>query len=380
MRRLAPLLLLPLLVSAAPPLGERLAAERQALRDARAGRAAAEERVLVLDQQAEGALGEAERSARALVALEGRVAATEQDIRTAEARVALVRGLQRERASRLGAGRQPVVELMAALDARRRRPTVLALLEPGSLDDLIHTRAVLATVTPVVQARTAALKTELDEARALAATGRRAVETLRAARTRLTGDRQRLAAAEARARSTGAALAGEALGVGDRALALGEQAFDIADRLGDLNGAQTTAARLLPLPAPTLRPGTRPTGRPAGVYRSPVAGELITGLGEVAATGVTAKGLSFRVLPGAVVVAPAAGRVAYAGPYRRYGVIAILDHGGGWTTLITGLGALQVALNAPVAQGAPLGRASGGERPLTVELRRGERVVDWLAL
>ena len=379
------LLLLPalaLLLGAAPGT-ERLATERQALRDARAQKAAAEARVATLEERARDARGEAERSARALDTLRGQVAATEADITAATARLALVRGLQRERAARLGAGQQPVVELMAALEARRRRPAVLAILQPGSLDDLVHTRAVLATVTPAVQRRTAALRAELQEARALAATARTALATVRTARAQLADDQRRLAAAEAEARRTGRALAGAALSEGDRALALGERAFDIADRLGGLEEAQTTAARLSALPVPTPRPGSRsdpraPDRPPA--YRLPVTGELLAGLGEVAPTGVSAKGPSFRVTAGTLVRAPAAGRVAYAGPYGRYGRILILDHGGGWTTLLTGLGALGVTPGERVEPGRPLGRAAGDPLPLTVELRRGNDVIDMLAL
>lgn len=384
MRRIAAFALVLMgLTSAAPApvaLGDRLTAERQALRDARAERTAAEARVRLLEAQANDARGAAERSARALAALRGQVTASESDIRATEVRLALVRGLQRERASRLGDQRQPVVQLMAALEARRRRPAILALLEPGSLDDLIHTRAVLATITPVVQARTAALKTDLDEARALDATARSSLAALRAARGRLIGDQTRLAAAERRARDSGTALSGAALNEGDRALALGEQAFDIADRLGDLNAAQTTAARLAPLPAPTLRPGTAAAPHSTRLYRLPVSGEVVTGLGEVADTGVTSKGLSFRTAPGTIVRAPAAGRVAFSGPYRGFGPVLILDHGGGWTTLLTGLSVLGVAVDQQVDQGAIIARAVGGGRALTVELRRGDRMIDLLAL
>lgn len=378
--------LLPLLligVSAAAPVvaPDRLAVERQRLRDARAARAAAEARVVTLEEGARDARGEAERSARALDALRGQVTATEAELATAAARLALVRGLQREREVRLGQRQRPVVELVAALEARRRRPPVLAVLRPGSVTDLVHTRAVLATVAPAIARRTAGLRAEVAEARALERTADAAVASLRSARTRLEGDRARLARAEIDARTAGERLAGEALSEGDRALALGEEAFDIADRLGTLTQAQTTAAKLAELPQPTVRPGTRPVpDRGPPVYRLPLRAPLVTGLGELSDSGVTSKGLSFRAAPGQSVRAPAAGRIAYAGPYRGYARILVIDHGGGWTTLLTGLNALEVGLNARVEAGHALGRAAGDPMPLTVELRRGDRVVDLLAL
>lgn len=379
----AALLPLLLIVGAAAPAapGDRLAVERQRLRDARSAKVAAEARVGELEEAAADARGEAERSARQLAALKGKVKATEAELATAAARLDLVRGLQREREARLGQRQQPIVELVAALEARRRRPPLLAVLQPGSVTDLVHTRAVLATVAPAVAQRTAGLRAELAEARTLERTADAALASLRSARVRLDDDRTRLARAETTARNAGERLAGQALSEGDRALAFGEEAFDIADRLGTLVQADTTADKLAELPMPTLRPGTRSTAdRSAPPYRLPLAAPLTAGLGELADSGVTAKGLSFAATSGQPVRAPATGRVVYAGPYRRYGRILVIDHGGGWTTLLTGLGALAVALDANVEAGQPVGRAAGGRLPLTVELRRGDRVIDLLAL
>ncbi|MEO9130293.1 MAG: peptidoglycan DD-metalloendopeptidase family protein, partial [Sphingomonas sp.] len=83
----------------------------------------------------------------------------------------------------------------------------------------------------------------------------------------------------------------------------------------------------------------------------------------------------------AQVVAPAAGRIAYAGPFRGYGSIVIIDHGGGWTSLISGLGAVSTRVGERVGQGAPIGTAGSGDDPrVTIELRRRDRAVDMTPL
>jgi murein hydrolase activator len=111
-------------------------------------------------------------------------------------------------------------------------------------------------------------------------------------------------------------------------------------------------------------------------YRLPVAGTVITGLGEVSETGVRARGLTIAARDGALVVAPAAGRVAFAGPFRGFGKIVIIDHGSGWTSLITSLAALDARVGDNILQGGPIGRA-GQDRPtVTIELRRGNRPMD----
>src|SRR3546814_7173211 len=81
-------------------------------------------------------------------------------------------------------------------------------------------------------------------------------------------------------------------------------------------------------------------------------------------------------LPLAQVGAPTRGRVAFAGEYRGYGRIVIIDHGNGWTTLLAHLDRLSVEVGSIVRQGDPIGTA-GRDRPrVIVELRRNGRPVN----
>jgi septal ring factor EnvC (AmiA/AmiB activator) len=122
-----------------------------------------------------------------------------------------------------------------------------------------------------------------------------------------------------------------------------------------------------------LRPGTQPRQEQAAgpVYILPVAGRLVTGMGEISDAGVHARGLTLSTAPGAEVAAPSAGRVVHAGPFRGYGEIVILDHGGGWTSTVTNLASLSVSVGDRVQPRQALGRAGAGRDPrVTVELRR----------
>ncbi len=116
-------------------------------------------------------------------------------------------------------------------------------------------------------------------------------------------------------------------------------------------------------------------------YRLPVIGDVVTGFGEVSSEGVRSRGLSIATSPSAAVVAPAAGRVAFAGPFRGYGQILIIEHEGGWTSLIADLGRLSASVGDEVRQGDPVGTALAGNRPrIGLELRKGETPVDIVAL
>lgn len=97
----------------------------------------------------------------------------------------------------------------------------------------------------------------------------------------------------------------------------------------------------------------------------PVDGRLVSGFGANGARGI---GIAAR--SGAQVVAPGAGRVAFAGPYRGYGRIVIVEHPGGWTSLVTGLIQIDVRVGQTLVAGSPLGLAPPGRPVVTLELRQ----------
>ncbi|MBS3927355.1 MAG: peptidoglycan DD-metalloendopeptidase family protein, partial [Sphingomonadales bacterium] len=108
----------------------------------------------------------------------------------------------------------------------------------------------------------------------------------------------------------------------------------------------------------------------------PAAGRLVAGFGETRPGQPQSRGLSILLSGGAQVVAPAAGRVAFAGPYKGYGLIAIIEHGGGWTSLVTGLSELDCRVGDNLVAGASLGRMGPGRPVLGFELRRAGQPVN----
>ena len=70
------------------------------------------------------------------------------------------------------------------------------------------------------------------------------------------------------------------------------------------------------------------------------------------------------------MIAPAHGRIVFAGPYRGYGRIVIVEHDNGWTSLVTGMGALDVAVGQTISAGSPIGRAPAAGGAIALELRQ----------
>lgn len=361
-----------------------LASQQRRLAEARREAAAAEKRAERLARSADAEEGAAARAAAEQRALAARVAAAEAELETARARVAVVDGLLRAQRARLGQAQDPAARLLAALQSLARRPAVVAIAQPGSVDDLVHLRAVLGGALPVLEARAAAVREEVARTRRLQESAALAARALRGGRARLEADRVALAQAEARHRGRAQALGRGALSESDRALALGERARDIVDRLAAEGEAQVTGEALALLPGPIARPlapGATPEPLGQGAYRLPVNGRLVTGFDALSPSGVRSRGLTFSVAPETTVVAPAGGVVRFARPYRDYGTVVVIDHGEGWSSTLTGLATVRVGPGDAIRAGALVGRAPAGEQPeVTVELRRRGRAVDLVPL
>lgn len=361
----------------ATPASDPLAAERQRLVAAKQAAEVAQARAARLEGEGDREQNAAAKARAQEQAVAARIDQAQADIAAAQSRIALVQAELDAQRGALARQQGPVIRLIAALTAFARRPAIAAVAQPGSIDDMVHVRAVLGTVTPAIAARTAGLRDALGRTRALHASAALAAKSLADSRASLDAQQLALARLEMTHRTRSVALGRAALVASDRALAMGEAAQDAVDRMGAIGDARATAAALGDLPDPEPRPDSGSTlalaGWPAGdvPYRLPVGGRLLTGFGEVSDAGVRSRGLTLGTDPGATVAAPAAGRVAYARRFGDFGVVVILDHGDGWTSLVAGLGGIAVRVGDQVAQGQLIGRASGrGDPRVTIELRR----------
>jgi septal ring factor EnvC (AmiA/AmiB activator) len=85
------------------------------------------------------------------------------------------------------------------------------------------------------------------------------------------------------------------------------------------------------------------------------------------------------------VISPAAGEVSYAGEFRSYGQVLILDLGGGYAVVLTGLQNISVRVGDRVRAGQAVGEMAAAATPapeLYVEVRRNGQPIDpgrWLS-
>ncbi|UKK83758.1 peptidoglycan DD-metalloendopeptidase family protein [Sphingopyxis sp. BSN-002] len=363
--------------------------ERQQLLAAKEQSADAMARSAALEAQATAARDEADRLRKRSAALAARIQAAEADINAGEARVALVTRRLKAQEARLAEQEQPLLELTAALQQLSRQPPVSVLAQPGSLTDMVHARAVIDAAMPVIRRRTAGVRAELVQLRATRQQQTVALQALAASKVQLAQRRDALTRLENEGRLRSRELMSSAQLESERALGLGEKARDIVDLMDTLEADSATRGELAQLAGPVQRPrdptsaamqAAPPAAAEAelarGAYRLPVVGRIVAGLGEVNDSGVRSRGITIAARPGGQVVAPAPGRVSFAGDYRGYGKILIIDHGGGWTSLVTGLIGLSVNVGDTLDAGTPVGRAGSNDSRITIELRRSGRPVD----
>lgn len=368
MRRLLPVAMLcPLLIAASAPVAEPTETVDAELARAQAEARAADAKVRRLEQQAGRALNEASRlrvrqaaAAEAISAAEARISAADAEQRIIAARIAM----QRDRLERQ---QQPIASLLAGLAMMARRPPLLALAENSSTDELVRVRLLLDTSMPVIRRRSAALASQLADGERLERASVSARNALARSRDDLGRKRAEFAALEAQALRAAEVSGSAAVGAGDLALASREDLERLTGQAQSERSAASTVRELLALGPVPLRPGSAgKLERPPFVYRLPVDAKVTDGLGEVSASGVRSRGLTLATKRGAPVAVPAPGIVRFSGPFRDYDGIAIIDHGGGWMSLIVNV-ASEIRPGTKVRAGDALGRALG---PLGVELSR----------
>jgi septal ring factor EnvC (AmiA/AmiB activator) len=376
MRRIAALALLsaPILLAAAStpvvPVGESADA---ALARARNEAAVAAKRLTALEADAAKAEGEAAKlraeqaaAAAAIEDAEARISESGASLRLAQAQVALAE-------QRLASRRAPLAALLAGLATMGRQPPLLALADQGSIDEMVRVKALLDTTMPVIERRSAALKSELAGRRRLASAADVARADLAKNRDTLALRQQRFAQLEDQAAKRASRLAGEAFGAGDRVLASAETLEAASSQAAARRSARSAALAVSELDFAPARPMRGDSALPPldlG-YSLPVSAPLIDGLGSVNRAGIVSRGLRFDTRRGTGVIAPADGKIVFAAPYRGQDGLIIIDHGRGWTSLLLGV-ASDRPRGTKVRRGEFLGRALG---PIGVELRRDGRPI-----
>ena len=365
---------------AAEPSAEKLKTVEQSIKQSTAHEADLAAKAARLKQ-------ESEALKRRAVAAAAQEQESETTLNALEDRIAELTAKEGAAMATLDRRRAQFAVVIAALERMALHPPIALIALPESPADTVRSALLLRSAVPEVEAKAKSLRRDLEALAELR-------EGLSSARAKLTADRQTLDQQRQSLMTLSAdkaKLAGQT--EAERAAArakseeLAAKAKDLRDLIARLaeSRKREKAARAEPKVAslPPAGAGTAGTGGPADGL--PVAGRIVRHFGDKDDYGEPAKGISVRVRGTASVVAPRAGTVVFAGPFRGLGQLLIIQYGAEYHFLLAGLSRIDAAVGDHVLAGEPVGwiDASKDAQPtLYMELRRDGRPVNplpWLA-
>lgn len=290
----------------------------------------------------------------------------------------------------LDTARTRAAALLAALERYVHTPRVEALLAPQSPIERLRSGMLMAAAVPALSSEAHALIAELQRLSALKAETIAKEDNLTRDRQDLVTIRQRVDQLDTKREDLRRQILGDYADSDPRALKQGSVAVDLPDLIQRGDGeaelrarereARAARAKTEPAIDPT-RPKSLKTFDKNAALTVPIAGPVAMRFGQTNEIGAPTQGLTLAGVGDGVIVAPFDGQVDYVGPFRGYGTILIIDHGGGYHSMVAGFGRVDAKIGEWVLAGEPIGAlpdAAKADDSVTLyfELRQDGRPVD----
>ena len=366
------------------------------------------------------------------------ILARHEQIRALEREVAGLEEHETETLRRLDGEREQLMWLLGALQRLAQVPTEAMIARPDAPVEVVRATVLLRAAAAGIEDRAAGLRRELDTLASLRQDLIVRRDQVAALRDRLDGEMDGLAVMVERRQSMALRNRQDQAALDRSAAEMAERASDLRD-LVDRLAAESSVPAVTPESPPepadgqvaalppdpgegVAEPGTegsRPqpgvpeprsdashdrsalalelpsmvsssspatrTMLPLAEYEGvvlPTNADVLSHFGDRDPQGMVINGLILSVFPGAPIVAPLDGQVRFAGIFRGYGEILILEHTGGYHSLITGVGRIDAHVGQRVLVGEPVGVThmpqNGDSGPVTMyfELRHMGRPVN----
>jgi septal ring factor EnvC (AmiA/AmiB activator) len=274
-----------------------------------------------------------------------------------------------------------IVEVLAALQRIGRRPPPAVLVRPEDALQSVRTAMMLGAVLPGMRDEAQKLATDLAEFVRIRAGIADEKAKLTSELAKLSAERPRMAALVEERQKKQVEAEKSLESERQSALSLSRQVDNLKDLIGRMEqglDSAAKAARAAARAAEDHKPGERlnlaalsDAGRlvPAvafasarGILPLPANGVKIREFGATDSLGGSEKGISIATRPGAQVTSPCDGWIVYAGPFRSYGQLLILNAGGGYHVLLAGMDRISVNLGQFVLTGEPVAAMGGGSQ------------------
>lgn len=308
-----------------------------------------------------------------LIDIAAQVRGVETRIGEAEGRLRPLDSREQQIRSSLDSRRAEIIEVLAALQRAGRRTPPALLVRPEDALQSLRTAMLLGAVVPELRGRAERLTSDLSELVALRKTIANERDALALDRDKLKEDQVRMAALVDERQRKQSAIERDMEAEAARAITLSKQVDSLQGLIAKLEQDLKSAAKAAATASLKGSPVT-PNGKPnlgalkdparlspaiafasaKGLFAFPVNGSKIRDFGGSDGAGGVEKGISLATRAGAQVTTPCDGWVVYAGPFRSYGQLLILNAGGGYHVLIAGMERISVNIGQFVLTGEPV--------------------------
>ncbi|RED51271.1 murein hydrolase activator EnvC family protein [Aestuariispira insulae] len=309
-------------------------------------------------------------------------------VSTLELQLIELRDERAQRRSGLKAQRAQLSSTLGALSRMPVSPERVFFLYPGDPEQAVRSAMLLQAAVPALRNRADILREELDALTAVEHDITDKLGQLKQAEDTLALERARMASLLAQKTKLADSAQKKQEKSQKKIADLVSKAKSLKDLISKLNKARPKPkpeAAGGPDPEPEqdirlVRPDVVRTFPSKGPVKSPVVGRVVQRYGQDLGYGQTAKGVTVRTRAKAQIVAPHDGQIVFSGPFRDHGLILIIEHPGGYHTVLAGFEHVDVVTGQWLIAGEPVGAmgtpSAGGSPELYVELRREGRPVN----
>ena len=369
-----------------------------------------EEQRRAIETEIDSVRADRARLSAALIETTAKVQDAERGADAAADRLSSLNATADELSRSLERRRGIIADVLAALQRMGSHPPPAILVKPDDMSEAVRAATVMGALIPELKSEIEAARRDLDDLAKTRESIARERDELTEKGKALAADKMRLAAL-IDARQQSLASAQDALGSQQqRAAELAKKAGSLKDliaRLDSESAARKSAAAAAHATEIAVANDIEARAQAAhgaetarlkpeiafadakGRVPLPAAGAILKTFGAPDDFGATEKGVSLATPAAATVSAPADGAVLFAGAYRSYGQLLIIDAGGGYYVLLAGMDRINVQSGEFVLAGEPVGvmgdgsarmataAAVGAARPvLYIELRKDGTAID----
>ena len=330
-------------------------------------------------EKAQGVKKEIADVQRKMVAAAESIQEQEESLDKLEDKLGELEAQQELMKNRLEVRRAQRTRVLAALQSLAFKPTEALIAQPLPPQDTLRSALLLREAVPRLEYSTEGLRKDLTKIASLTTAIRAQYAQIKTLAKRLNEKRRGMNALIQKKSQLQTAFASESSRAKAKAENLAKQADNLKDLLAKLEAE--SKRRVKSTPKSEIPTGSFMAAR--GRIPYPVKGSVIKKFGDPTESGATSKGVVVRTRAGAQVISPYDGTVLFAGPFRGYGQLIIIEHGDGYHTLLAGMGRLDTSVGQTLLAGEPVGIMVAQSKPtLYIELRKNGQPINpagWLS-